>query len=123
MTPSLLTETFPGAVVDEGFGPVTVDVPVEGWSAAVAVARDRLGCTYFDCLAAADDPAGLRVVCHLAALEPFAHLLLRTTLPGGRAEIASVASVYAGAAWHERETAEMFGITFLDPAGEPLELP
>ena len=36
--------------------------------------------------------------------------------------MASVADVYAGASWHERETHEMFGIDFGVPL-EPLLLP
>ena len=30
--------------------------------------------------------------------------------------------MYAGARWHERETAEMFGVGFTSPEGEPLSL-
>jgi NADH-quinone oxidoreductase subunit C len=123
VTPGSLREAFPGAAVEEGFGPLTVDVPVDGWVAAVTVARDLLGCAFFDFLTAVDEPDGLRVVCHLACLEPFAHLVLRTSLSAEQPELPSVASAYAGAGWHERETAEMFGITFLDPAGDPLDLP
>jgi NADH:ubiquinone oxidoreductase subunit C len=109
--------------VDEGFGSVTVEVPVEQWAPSVRTARDGLGCDFFDFLTAVDDPTGLRVVCHLVSLEPFDHVLLRTVLPQSDPVIASVGSLFDGAGWHERETAEMFGITFLDPSGERLDLP
>ncbi len=115
-----LLDAIPGATVEEGFGPVTVDVPAESWSVAVAAARTKLGCDWFDFLSAVDGPDGFAVVCHVACTSPFAHLLLRTRLPHDQPEVQSVSTTYAGAGWHERETAEMFGITFLDAAGGPL---
>jgi NADH:ubiquinone oxidoreductase subunit C len=118
-----LLEAFPAAVVDDGFGPVTVDVPPSSWAATLLFVRDELACGFFDFLSAVDEGAGLRVVCHVAALEPWGHVLLRTMLPAERPAVASVADVYAGAGWHERETAEMFGIEFLDDTGAPLDLP
>ena len=109
-----------GATVDPGFPPATVDVPLEGWAAAVAAAKG-LGAAFFAFLSAVDEPDGLRVVCHLVQPSPFEHLVLRTALDDSCA-VASVAAVFAGATWHERETAEMFGVTFLDAAGAPLRL-
>jgi NADH:ubiquinone oxidoreductase subunit C len=108
--------------VEDGFAPVTVDVPADSWSEAVQLARDALGCGFFDFLSAVDEGTGVRVVCHLVALQPFGHLLLRALLPEDQPAVASVAHLYAGAAWHERETAEMFGVRFLDRAGAALEL-
>lgn len=118
-----LLERLPGASVADGFGSLTVDVPEGSWAAAVRLARDDLDCGFFDFLTAVDEEDGFRLVCHLVSLRPFDHLLLRTELPGRHPSVASVAHLYAGAAWHERETAEMFGIGFLDEAGAPLALP
>jgi NADH:ubiquinone oxidoreductase subunit C len=115
-----LVEAVGGATTDEGFGPVTVDLPAESWAAGVDLARTALGCDWFDFLSAVDEPDGFAVVCHLARTAPFGHLLLRTRLPHDQPTLRSVRASYAGAAWHERETAEMFGITFVDAAGEPL---
>jgi NADH:ubiquinone oxidoreductase subunit C len=119
----LLAEAFPEAVVEEGFGPVTVDVDRADWVAAATRARDDLGCRFFDFLSAVEEPDGFRLVCHLAALVPFSHLVLRTAVPSTDPVVRSLAEVYAGAAWHERETAEMFGIGFLSASGEPLDRP
>ncbi|MGB3761705.1 MAG: NADH-quinone oxidoreductase subunit C [Ornithinimicrobium sp.] len=66
-----------------------------------------------------DAPArGMQVVVHLIAggardraPAPLPRLLLSTMVPVG-GSIASVTSVFAGAAWHERETHEMFGVEF-----------
>jgi NADH:ubiquinone oxidoreductase subunit C len=113
------------ASLDEGFGPVSVDVPANRWLDAVTAARDRLGCTFFDWLSAVDElPSGFRVVCHLAARRTGAveHVLVRTALDREAPAVASVAEVFAGARWHERETHEMFGIGFTDAAGHALAM-
>jgi NADH-quinone oxidoreductase subunit C len=122
MNLSPLLDAVPDAGVDEGFGPVTVDVPVSSWGTAVATARTELGCGWFDFLTAVDEPDGPEVVCHLVSQQPFGHLLLRTRLDPRRPVVESVAATYEGAGWHERETAEMFGIAFVGGDGEPLEL-
>lgn len=123
MNVATLLEAVPGSSADDGFDLLTVDVPPASWTAAVQHARDAMRCGFFDFLSAVDEGTELRVVCHLAALEPFEHVLLRTSVPAERPSVPSVAHVYAGAAWHERETAEMFGIEFLDDAGGRLDLP
>ena len=109
--------------LDEGFGPVSVDVPADRWVEAVSLARDGLDCTFFDWLSAVDElEDGFRVVCHLAARpEPrrsdhraggLEHLLVRTLVPREKPVLDSLADVFAGARWHERETHEMFGVEF-----------
>ena len=101
--------------VEDGFGPVTIDVPAEHWVAGVSLARDQLGCTFFDFLSAVDETDdGFRIVCHLAAHRPGSvdHLVVRTLVPRAEPVVASVAEVFAGARWHERETHEMFGVDF-----------
>ena len=122
-----LLEAVPEATVDDGYGSVTVDVPAGLWGAAVASSRSLLGCGWFDFLTAVDEPDGPAVVCHLVRREPFGHLLLRCRLDSTEPVVESVATTYAGAGWHERETAEMFGITFTSGGAalslEPLLLP
>ena len=122
MNLSSLLDVVSDASVDEGYGPVSVDVPVSSWGVAVALARAELGCGWFDFLTAVDEPPGLVVVCHLVRTEPFGHVIFRARLDREAPTVESVASTYAGAGWHERETAEMFGIAFVTGAGEPLEL-
>jgi len=113
------------ATVDEGFGPVSVDVPLARWAEAVELARDGLDCTFFDWLSAVDELTdGFRIVCHLADHHPrgVEHLLLRTLLPRDEPVVDSVVHLFAGARWHQRETHEMFGVEFVAPDGERLEL-
>jgi NADH-quinone oxidoreductase subunit C len=104
------------ARVDTSFGQDTVDVPRAEWVTAHEVAHE-LGFTFFDWLTgvdqlAADEAAGFDVVCHLWSLQRHEHLLLRTRVPGDDAHLATLTGVFAGASWHERETFEMFGLTF-----------
>ncbi|MFF4317120.1 NADH-quinone oxidoreductase subunit C [Streptomyces sp. NPDC001568] len=115
------------AVASYAYEVLTVDVPVGSWIPALEIARDKLGCTYFDWLSAVDEPGtGFRICAHLVCLENHRvrRLLLRTTVPHGAPSLPSAVAVYAGAEWHERETFEMFGVTFTDhPHLVPLLLP
>ncbi|MFJ8541051.1 NADH-quinone oxidoreductase subunit C [Streptomyces sp. NPDC093586] len=113
------------ATAEESYDLLTVDVPPAAWISALETARDRLGCTYFDWLSAVDEPGtGFRVAAHVAALAPVRRLLVRTTVPHESPVLPTAVGVYAGAAWHERETYEMFGVVFEDhPALDHLLLP
>ncbi|WP_404957535.1 NADH-quinone oxidoreductase subunit C [Streptomyces sp. 147326] len=105
------------AVAEFSYDVLTVDVPVGSWIAALEIARDKLGCTYFDWLSAVDEPGtGFRICAHVVSLENHRvrRLLLRTTVPHSAPSLPSAVAVYAGAEWHERETYEMFGIVFTD---------
>ncbi|MGW7253889.1 NADH-quinone oxidoreductase subunit C [Streptomyces sp. NPDC054834] len=110
---------------EESYEVLTVDVPPSSWIPALETARTTLSCTYFDWLSAVDEPGtGFRVSAHVVALSPVRRLLLRTTVPHEAPTLASAVGVYAGAAWHERETHEMFGVHFEGhPALDHLLLP
>jgi len=107
---------------ENSFGPPHRVVEAADWHDAVTQLK-RDGYTYFDWLSAVDEhPEGFRLVLHVARVpstqSPLDHLLLVTYVDRDDATVASIADVYAGAAWHERETHEMFGIDFgvdLDP--------
>ncbi|MEO8519057.1 MAG: NADH-quinone oxidoreductase subunit C, partial [Dermatophilaceae bacterium] len=95
------------------------DVPLLGWTAALMSARDE-GFDFFDWLTAVDqsdaeENPGFDLVCHLmnssTGRGALARVLVRTRVPMGEAA-GSATGVFAGAAWHERETHEMFGIDF-----------
>ncbi|MFJ9326352.1 NADH-quinone oxidoreductase subunit C [Streptomyces sp. NPDC101230] len=126
--PDAVTELFgEGATAESAYDLLTVDIPATEWITALRTARDGLGCTYFDWLSAVDEPGtGFRVCAHVAALGDgtVRRLMLRTTVPHDAATLPSAIDVYAGAAWHERETHEMFGVAFEDHPGlAPLLLP
>ncbi|MFJ8562909.1 NADH-quinone oxidoreductase subunit C [Streptomyces microflavus] len=126
--PDAVTEVFgEEATAESAYDLLTVDVPATKWITALRTARDELGCSYFDWLSAVDEPGtGFRVCAHVAALGggTVRRLMLRTTVPHDAAVLPSAIDVYAGAAWHERETHEMFGVTFEGhPDLAPLLLP
>ncbi|MEU5423663.1 NADH-quinone oxidoreductase subunit C, partial [Streptomyces sp. NPDC020667] len=118
-----------GASAEEAYGLLTVDVPAPAWLTALETARSTLGCTFFDWLSAVDEPGtGFRVCAHLVALPGqdggVRRLVLRTTVPHDAPALPTATGVYAGAAWHERETHEMFGVDFTGhPHLVPLLLP
>ncbi|MFE2497614.1 NADH-quinone oxidoreductase subunit C [Streptomyces scopuliridis] len=126
--PDAAAEIFgEGATAERTYDLLTVDVPAESWIPALETARDQLGCTYFDWLSAVDEPGtGFRVCAHVVALEggTVRRLLVRTTVPRDAAVLPTAVGVYAGAGWHERETHEMFGVSFSGhPHLVPLLLP
>ncbi|MET9621114.1 NADH-quinone oxidoreductase subunit C [Streptomyces sp. NPDC006464] len=126
--PDGVTQVFGAeATAERAYDLLTVDVPADGWITALRTARDELGCTFFDWLSAVDEPGtGFRVCAHVVALGPgtVRRLLLRTTVPHAAAALPTAVEVYAGAAWHERETHEMFGVEFTGhPHLVPLLLP
>jgi NADH-quinone oxidoreductase subunit C len=95
------------------------DVPLQEWTAALTAARDE-GFDFFDWLTAVDESdaeenAGFDLVCHLmnssTGKGALARVLVRTRVPSGRSA-PSATGLWIGAAWHERETHEMFGIEF-----------
>lgn len=112
-------------VGSDAAGAPVVDVPAAGWSVAATCARDQLGFDFLDWLSAVDEPdaapAGLDIVLHLAATDSFGagartvrRLLLRTRIPDADLQLPSLTGLWPGVAWHERETAEMFGVDFTD---------
>ena len=103
-----------GATVSTAFGDVTISVPEDGWSATLLALRDNASLAFFDWLSAVDEgDEGFAIFCHLYDPVTHRHVLARTSLPQHDPRIDSVTSVFRGAAWHERETAEMFGIEFV----------
>ena len=110
------------AVTEHGL--VRLDVPVSRWVEAARAARDRHGFDLLDWLGAVDQGAdGVEVVLQLWSVPARAHVALRTRLAVGQA-LPTLAGVWAGAVWSEREIAEMYGVA-LDghPDPRPLLLP
>jgi len=100
-----------------------LDVAPQEWSRAATELRDS-GYTFFDWLTAVDQTdapedagatPGFEIVLHLydgSTPGALREHLLRTRLPQG-GTVQSLTGVFPGAAWHERETFEMFGIEFV----------
>ncbi|RNI21657.1 NADH-quinone oxidoreductase subunit C [Flexivirga caeni] len=95
----------------------TLDCTPEDWLDTLQEQRDA-GFAFFDFLTAVDntdagDEPGFDVVVHLYDLSPGAlrEVLAQTHITDG-ASLPSCTPLWPGAAWHERETFEMFGIGF-----------
>jgi NADH:ubiquinone oxidoreductase subunit C len=115
----------PQAAWSTSYDVVTVDLPREQWLAAVTALRDELEFTFFDFLTAVDElEHGFSIVLRLWAPARNEGVLARTGCPRDDARVTSLAGVFGGAAWHERQTWEMFDIAFDGHPGlTPLLLP
>ena len=113
--------------------PVNI-VPADEWLLAHEELRAN-GYAFFDFLTAVDeldaDEAGFDVVTHVYNITSGANdsvmtktrVLAATDDDEPRATLPSLTRLWRGAAWHERETFEMFGIDFTgfhDGTGKPL---
>jgi NADH-quinone oxidoreductase subunit C len=105
---------------------VTLTVPPERIAEAARRAKEHelLRFDYLRCLSGVDYQAdGVEVVYHLFSTRLLQKCVLKARLPGEGHSLPTVTPVWAGADWHERETAEMFNISFDGhPRPEPLLL-
>ncbi len=90
------------------------DVAPDAWHDAVRAAQED-GYDWFDWLGCVDEIGvsdELRVVLSLRRLDDpgAAELLLQCRVPRLEPRLASIRDLYPGAAWHEREAAEEFGV-------------
>jgi NADH-quinone oxidoreductase subunit C len=94
---------------------LTVTVAPELWRRLAELARHdpELACNFFDFLCGVDEEAaGIAVVLHVYSTSHRHHLQVRTVLPRDGGRLPTVSDLWAGANWHERETAELFGVVF-----------
>jgi NADH:ubiquinone oxidoreductase subunit C len=77
-------------------------------------AHAAAGATMLDMLTAVDDPDGARieVVAHLVDVPGRERHLVWTVVDRADPVLDSLVDVHPGAAWHEREVHEMFGVRF-----------
>jgi NADH-quinone oxidoreductase subunit C len=67
---------------------------------------------YLRCLSGVDYRTGVAIVYHLRSIKTGASVVVKTTPMKKNLNIASVTGLWTGADWHERETAELFGVVF-----------
>jgi NADH-quinone oxidoreductase subunit C len=105
---------------------VTVTVPADRIREVARRCKehDLLRFDYLRCLCGVDyQQEGIEVVYHLFSTQLLQKCVLKARVPGEGHSLPSVTPVWAGANWHERETAEMFNIRFDGhPHLEPLLL-
>lgn len=115
-----------GGTATVAFETIKIEVDPADWVSAHLTARDDLDLVFFSWLSAVDwsneveagDPLSAEVEERFEVLTTVADLtegkrvIIHTYLDKAEPAIDSLVDVYAGANWHEREAAEMFGITF-----------
>ena len=128
VSPSEVAERFAGLVGatrhTADFGTAKVYVTPAQWVEAHRTLQPHL--PFFSWLGAVDwsneravgeppeEPVSERyeVLSRLAAVTSDAAVILSTDVPKDNPHLPTLIGVYGGANWHERETAEMFGIVF-----------
>lgn len=106
---------FPGSIARPPDGAPHATVEPECLRADLEFVRDRLRFDYMVFVTAVDRPVQSRIelVYRLFSYESRTAVVLRALLPRDAPRAESVADLYRTAEWHERETAEMFGVDFV----------
>jgi NADH-quinone oxidoreductase subunit C len=110
-------------------GTAKVAIGRDRWAEAITAARDEMGLDFFSWLSAIDwakettlgegveapDATDERyeVLCMLSTVTDARRVAFSVDVPKEDASLPSLTAIFAGAEWHERETAEMFGIDFV----------
>jgi len=113
----LLAELGGTVEPEAAHGLLTATVAPGDWRRVAELARhdEQLDCNFFEFLCGVDEEAaGIGVVLHVYSTGRRHHLQLRTVVPRdpAAAHLPTVSDLWFGANWHERETWEMFGVTF-----------
>ncbi|MBM3750654.1 MAG: NADH-quinone oxidoreductase subunit C [Acidimicrobiia bacterium] len=105
--------TLDGVTIAEGDSPLTVTVPAAQWATIATRLKDEMGFGFFSFLSAVDwKEEGLEVVAWIDNTDARLSVVLKTRLGAGGTTCPSLAEVYRGANWMERECFDMFGISF-----------
>jgi len=116
---ALFREHFPSIVLDAGqnaAGETVVTVGKSQVAFLLRQARERpeLAFDFLRCLTGVDQlQEGIELIYSLFSYQHRHCVHIKTLLPPDDPTVASVTAIWLGADWHERENAEMFGITFV----------
>lgn len=100
---------------EEQHGHAVVEISRDRYREVAAFLRDEpeLACDYCDFTAGVDFGAdGVEVVTHLFSTTHHHNVRVKVRLPAEDLVCPTISDIYPTANWHEREAAEMFGITF-----------
>ncbi len=101
---------------EEQHGHAVATVSAERYREIVTFLRDEpeLACDYCDFTTGVDlgPEGGFEVVTHLFSTSRHHNVRVKVRLPHEEPVCPTISDIFPGANWHERETAEMFGITF-----------
>lgn len=112
----MLTDIFGLAVSfsETKDGELIVIVKPEGIHNIMKLLRDNQDCRfdYLRCLCGADYPESIDIIYHLHSRKTGGNVVVKTKLAKKTPVVKSVTDLWAGADWHERETAELLGVVF-----------
>jgi NADH:ubiquinone oxidoreductase subunit C len=110
----ILTETIPGATLDESGEWLNMSVDAPGWAATAAQLRNHtvLNFDYLFCLTCVDWKTHLTMVYHLTSTGHRQPLVVKIQLDRNQPTIESVSGYWLTANFHEREVYELFGVQF-----------
>ncbi len=91
---------------------IVIDLDARVVDAFARFLKNELSFDYLRCLSGVDYIKDLEVVYHLFSIKHNSKITVKVRLPKDKPTISSVTPVWRGADWHERETAELLGITF-----------
>jgi NADH-quinone oxidoreductase subunit C len=89
-----------------------VELPAASLLTALRALRDAHGYRYYVLGTGNETEASFEVIHAVRNLETNDTLFVKVAVPKDAAEVDSIAFVYAGAEWQEREIYDLFGVTF-----------
>ena len=92
--------------------PLGVEMPKAGLQEAMRALRDLYGYRYYVLASGLESEGSLDVVHAVRNLESGDTLFVTVRLPKESPVVDSIAFIYAGAEWQEREIFDLFGVTF-----------
>jgi NADH-quinone oxidoreductase subunit C len=105
-----------GAALANRFGAeafaLGVKVPAAALAEVLRALRDVHGYRYYVLASATDRPQAFEIVHGVRNAESADTFFVKTEVPKDAATVDSVAMIYAGAEWYEREVYDLFGVTF-----------
>lgn len=109
---ALIQERF-GVQPSGGASSLVVDLSAGRWVEFASFAKETLDCRYFAYSTAVDwKEEGLEIICRVDNLEENFSVTMKAKLGPGESRCPSLAPLYKGAEWMERECYDLFGISF-----------
>ena len=89
-----------------------VEIAGDDLQQALRALRDNHGYRFYICATATDRDETIELIHGVRNLETDDDVWVKVKLPKDGADVDSIAFLYAGAEWHEREMFDLFGIGF-----------
>src|SRR5210317_919797 len=89
-----------------------IEIPGDALQEAMRALRDNHGYRFYICASATDRDDSIELIHGVLNLETDDDVWVKVRLPKDAPEVESIALVYAGAEWHEREVLDLFGMGF-----------